>query len=317
MSLGDALDALLAVAAVGAGFTVSVMASRRAVTHTIALAAGTRLPPFAVGFTLLAIGTDLPEIANSIVASISGHGDLNVGDSVGSAATQATLVLGLLPLIGGAFVISKKRVARIGIATVFALMLGAALMIDGFISRLDAIVLLSAWIIGTAIMWGPPPPHTQLSLQLEATAKMKKVFLVLSALAVVAAGTTGAVWGLTRLAVAISTPEYVVAFFLASIGTSLPELVVTTTAIRQGQRELAIGDALGSSFLDSTLSIGIGPLIAPVAVTASFAVKGSLVAAAAIGMVALVLSLRGRHDWRSGTAFILMYLGFYVVLLVL
>jgi cation:H+ antiporter len=194
------------------------------------------------------------------VAWISGHGDLNVGDSVGSAATQATLVLGLLPLIGGAFVISKKRVARIGIATVFALLLGAALMIDGFISRLDAIVLLSAWIIGTAIMWGPAPADTQLSLQLEATAKVKKVFLVLSALALVAVGTTGAVWGLTRLAEAISTPEYVVAFFLASIGTSLPELVVTTTAIRQGQRELAIGDALGSSFLDSTLSIGIGPL---------------------------------------------------------
>jgi cation:H+ antiporter len=317
VDLGDIQNALLAVAAVGVGFTVSVLASRRAVTNTIALAAGTRLPPFVVGFTLLAIGTDLPEIANSIVSSISGHGDLNVGDSVGSAATQATLVLGLLPLIGGAFVISKKRVARIGIATVFALLLGAALMIDGFISRLDAIVLLSAWIIGTAIMWGPPPPHTQLSLQLEAAAKVKKVFLVLSALAVVAAGTTGAVWGLTRLAEAISTPEYVVAFFLASIGTSLPELVVTTTAIRQGQRELAIGDALGSSFLDSTLSIGIGPLIAPVAVTASFAVKGSLAAAGAIGIVALVLSLRGRHDKLSGVAFILMYLGFYVVLLVL
>ncbi len=193
MSLGDPLDALLAMAAVGVGFTVSVIASRRAVTNTIALAAGTRLPPFVVGFTLLAIGTDLPEIANSIVSSISGHGDLNVGDSVGSAATQATLLLGLLPLIGGAFVISRKRVARIGIATVFALLLGAALMIDGFISRLDAIVLLSAWIIATAIMWGSPPPHTQLSLQLEAIAKVKKVFLVLSALAVVAAGTTGAV----------------------------------------------------------------------------------------------------------------------------
>ncbi len=51
--------------------------------------------------------------------------------------------------------------------------------------------------------------------------------------------------------------------------------------------------------------------------TASFAVKGSLAATAAIGVVGLVLSLRGRHDWRSGTAFFLMYLGFYVVLLVL
>lgn len=312
----DFLDNVaVAVLAVAIGFVISVMASRKAVTHTADLAAGTRLPPFVVGFTLLAIGTDLPEIANSIVASISGHGDLNVGDSVGSAATQATLVLGLLPIIGGAFVVSKRRVVRIGIATVFALVLGVALMADGQLSRLDAIVLVTSWIIGTAITWGPPPTGTQMPLRLEAAAKMKKIFVVLLALASVGVATMAAVWGLTVLAEAISVPEYIVAFFLASVGTSLPELVVEITAIRQHQSELAIGDALGSSFVDSTLSIGIGPLIAPVAVTSSLVVPGSLAAAAAIGLVALIMSTRGRHDWRTGIVFVLVYLAFYFVLL--
>ncbi|MEA1902438.1 MAG: hypothetical protein U9N56_02815 [Actinomycetota bacterium] len=315
MTGNPTLDAAIAVLAVIVGFTVSVLASRRAVDHTADLAAGTRLPPFVIGFTLLAVGTDLPEIANSIVASVSGHGDLNVGDSVGSAATQVTLILGLLPIVGGALVISKRRVARIGIATVFALLLGVALMADGDISRLDAVVLVSAWIIGSAVTWGPPPSGAQMPLQLEAAAKAKKTFIALFSLAIVGGATIVAVWGLTQLASAISVPEYLVAFFLASIGTSLPELVVTITAMKRGQSELAIGDALGATFVDSTLSIGIGPLIAPIAVTTSLVIPGSLAAAAAVGVVALVLAIRGRHDWRSGFVFILIYLAFYVVLL--
>ena len=96
-----------------AGFAVTIIASRSAVGEAQKLAAGTRIPPFVLGITLVAIGTDLPEIANSIVASISGHGDINVGDSVGSAATQSTLVLGLLPFLGGAIAIGRRPVVRI------------------------------------------------------------------------------------------------------------------------------------------------------------------------------------------------------------
>lgn len=314
---GDGLlDAAIALAAVAGGFTISVFASRRAVTNTAELAAGTNIPPFVVGFTLLALGTDLPEIANSIVSSVSGHGDLNVGDSIGSAATQVTLVLGLLPILGGAaIVISKTRVLRIGIATVFALLLGAGLMLDGDITRVDALIFIAAWAIGTAVTWGPPPEGTQEELSLETTEKLKKTFVVLFALGVVGGATILAVWGLTTLAEAINVPEFIVAFFLASLGTSLPELVVATTAMRRGQTELAVGDALGATLIDSTLSIGIGPLIAPIVVTTSLVVPGSILTAGAVGMVALVLSRRGRHDWRSGAFFVLLYLTFYVVLL--
>ena len=188
-------------------------------------------------------------------------------------------------------------------------------MADGDISRLDATVFLAAWIIGSAITWGPPPEGAQMPLQLEAAEKLKKTLIVLFSLGVVGGATAGAVWGLVQLAEAIDVPTFIVAFFLAALGTSLPELVVEITAVRRGQSELAIGDALGSSFVDATLSIGIGPLIAPIAVTTSLVVPFSLAAAGAIGVVALVLALRGRHDWKSGYFFILIYLGFYVLLL--
>lgn len=309
------IGVLTPVAAVVVGFVLSVYASRRAVANTTELTAGTSIPPFVVGFTLLAIGTDLPEIATSIIASLTGNGDLVVGDAIGSVATQTTLVLGLLPFAGGALILSKTRVLRIGIATVFALLVGTGLMIDGHVSRFDALILIIAFLVGTAMTWGPPPAGTQMELSLETAQKLKKSALVLGSLAIVGGGTTVAVWGLTELSEAIGVPEYIVAFFLASIGTSLPELVVTMTAMRSRQTELAIGDAMGASFIDSTLAVGIGPVFAPIVVSSSLVVTGSLVAAVAVGMVALVLAIRGTHDWRTGVPFVLLYLLLYAVLL--
>lgn len=314
-SSASALRLALAAFAVAGGFLAAVLASRRAVVNTAELAAGTRIPRFVIGFTLLAIGTDLPEIANSIVSSLTGHGDLNVGDSVGSTATQVTLVLGLLPIVAAtSFVISRRRFGRVGASIVAALLLGAALMLDGRISRVDALLLLGAWAVGSVLTFSRAPAGTQLDLPLAARGKLVKVSAVMLALAIVGAGALSAVWGMTVLAEAMSVPEYVVAFFGASIGTSLPELIVEFTAIRQGQSELAIGDALGSSFVDATLSIGIGPLIAPVAVTSELVVRGSLVAAAAVVIVVSMLAARRRHDWMTGVVLILIYVGFYVLL---
>lgn len=314
----SALETAAAVAAVGVGFTIAVMGSRRAVTDASMLASGTRIPRFVIGFTLLAIGTDLPEIANSIVSSISGHGDLNVGDSVGSAATQITLVLGVLPLVGGVvFAISRRRFSRAGAATVGALLLGMVLMGDGDISRLDALVLIGSWLFGSFLLWGPAPSGTQLDLPLATSRKGRKVATVLFALAVVGVGAMLAVWGLTVVADQIGLPEYVIAFFLASFGTSLPELVVVLTAMRQGHKELAIGDAMGSSFVDSTLSIAIGPLIAPVAVTTSLVLKGSAIAAGAVAIVTVLLVSRARHDRISGTVLVLLYLAIYALFILL
>ena len=86
--------------AIVVGLSVTVIGSNSAVTDATKLAVGTRLPPFFIGMTLLALGTDLPEMANSIVASYTDNGDVNVGDSLGSAITQLTLVLGVLPFAG-------------------------------------------------------------------------------------------------------------------------------------------------------------------------------------------------------------------------
>ena len=141
------------------------------------------------------------------------------------------------------------------------------------------------------------------------------MLVALGALALVGAGATLAVHSLVRLAETLGVPEFLLAFFGASVGTSLPEILVDVTALRRGAPGIALGDALGSSLVDSTLSIGAGPAVAPADVTTRLAVVGSLYTLVAVATVGAVLASRRRHDRASAAVLIGLYAFSYVVLL--
>lgn len=298
------------------GLTAAILASRVVVDRARAIVAGTSISPFVIGLILLAFGTDLPEIANSVAASLSGHGDVNVGDSIGSAVTQSTLILALLPLIGGAFAVDRRDAVTTGAATVVALLIGAALMADGDLTRVDGLLLVGFWAIASyAVFRFAPPEQLELPIETQPPRRRLTWLEAAGALAVVGGGAFAAVQGFVGIAESMELPEYVVSFFLASIGTSLPELVVDATALRKGERQMAIGGLLGASLLDASVSIGSGPIVAPNEITADLALRGSLLGAVVLAVVAVVLAWRRRHDWRSAVVFVLLYAAFFPALL--
>ena len=297
------------------GFTLMVIASRQAVDAATELVAGTRVPPFVVGMTVLAIGTDLPEIANSIVASWTDHGDVNVGDSVGSAATQATLVLGLLPILVGTIRVTARGIAAAGWLAVTGLAAVVAVTIDDQFSRLDGSLLVGIWVVGSWLtLRFVRQPH-QLTLPKEPSPRGRLILKTIVSLAFVAGSAMLALWGLVELAEEWNAPEFALSFFLAAIGTSLPELAFDITAIRRGEVEMAIGDIFGSSFVDATLSVGIGPLLFPVAVTSSEVRPATIASLIAIAGVTILITRIRDHDWRSGSLLLAGYAAFFLVLL--
>lgn len=303
------------LAALVLGFGTMVLASQRAVDSATKLAAGSNIPPFVIGLTLLAVGTDLPEFANSIAASLSDHGDVNVGDSVGSAATQVTLVLGLLPFLAGPIDVPKKGVVLTGSFTVIGLGILAYGLLDGNIGRLNSLSLLTFWVAGSVVIHRRAVQNQQLTLP-EAPPKKAPLLLAMGvAFSFLALAAVIALWAIVALAERFDAPEFLVGFFLASIGTSLPELVFDITALRKGAVALAIGDLMGASFIDATASVAIGPLIAPTDITTDIAVKGTIAAMVATAAITLVFSRIKRHDWRTGTILIGIYAGFFVVMI--
>jgi len=112
-------------------------------------------------------------------------------------------------------------------------------------------------------------------------------------------------------------PEYMISFFALAIGTSLPELVVDITSVRRKEYSLAIGDIIGSNVIDATLSIGIGPLITPTAISGELATVTGVWAFIVSLIAILAIGIMGKHDRKMGILFIALYLLSYVVLFVM
>jgi cation:H+ antiporter len=187
---------------------------------------------------------------------------------------------------------------------------------DGWLGRWDGLVLVAAWAVFTYVVVRVIPgsrPEDPPAVRL--AGRGGQVGVVLAALAVVGVGATVAVRSLVHLAELAGVPEFVIAFFGASFGTSAPEIVVDFTALVRGSPAIALGDALGSSLIDATLSIGIGPIVAPAEVTASLALTGALYTLVAVGIVGGLLGGRRRHDRRSMVVLLGLYLLAYAVLL--
>ena len=298
---------------------MAIAAASPAVAYTRALAVSLGAPPFVVGAVLVSIGTDLPEIANSVVAHLEGEADVNVGDSIGSALTQYTLVLGLFPLVIAVIAISRREAALVGLLTMLGLGLVIAFVSDGSLERWEGAVLVTAWAAFAWLLFKASPALQSVAAEeapvVRWTSRRTQTLVVLVTVAIIAFGATIAVGALIDLAEETGVPELWIAFFGASLGTSAPELVVDITALMRGAPGIALGDAMGSSLVDATLSIGIGPIVKPGQVTADLAVRSTLYTLGAIFVVTVFLVARGRLD-RTGTLLLLgLYGASYAVLL--
>lgn len=316
MRLASCVDVAVQLGLLVGGLALALVASDVAVSYTRALAAALGAPSFLVGVVLVALGTDLPEIANSITAHLQGEGDVNVGDSIGSVLTQDTFVLGLFPLIVAVVAISRRQVGLVFALTIGGLLLTTLFVSDGYLGRLDGLVLVLAWVVSIAAVarWaGGHAADEPRSVRIQGHAP--RALVILAMLLLVGIGATVAVRALVDLAEGVGVPTFVLAFFGASLGTSAPEIVVDLTALARGAPGIALGDALGSSLVDATLSIGIGPLVQPAPVTARLAGVATVYTTVAVAVVATLLMLRRRHDRVSAPVLIGLYALSYVVLL--
>ena len=144
---------ILGVVILVAGILLMTLSSDKAVEHSVILASALGISPLMIDFTLVSMGTDLPEIVNSIVSCALGHGDINAGDSIGSVLTQLTLIFGILTFFGASFKVKRKEILVTGACLILALMLVVSIVEKGYISRINAF-LVGSWPIYMLITRG-------------------------------------------------------------------------------------------------------------------------------------------------------------------
>ena len=313
------LEIILAILILVGGLVLIIFSSIIAVKHSAILATALGVSPLIIGVTLVSIGTDISEIFNSIISCSLGHGDIDVGDSVGSDLTQITLIFGLLPLFTGVFFVKRKDIIVLGSCEVLSLIVIYTIVEKGYITRLNAILMVGSlgiymWLIYNA-------NKESISLRVEIiekieTTKNKKFHLLIAIVGF--GGVTLAsymiVTSVITLSRSLNIHEYIISFFIVALGTSLPELAVDINALRLKQHSIALGDIIGSCIVDSTLSIGIGQVLFPQAVTARLAVPTVLFTLVASLIVFLTIAIRKKVDKKAGILFISLYFLSYIFL---
>ena len=292
----------------------------------VALAAG--ISPLIIGLTVVAFGTSAPELAVTTSASLRGEPDLALGNVVGSNIFNVLVVLGASALFAPLLVSRRLVRLEVPLLTLSSLVvLGLAL--DGLISRFEGGLLLAGAFAYTALLFvqargggGDVPGaevgelDTQPSRGLAGI--LKDAVLIVGGLGLLIVGSGWLVDGARIFAATLGVSELVIGLTIVAAGTSLPELATSVIAAIRGQRDMAVGNVIGSNLYNVLLILGAAALVAPDGVPApAAAVRFDIPVMLGVSVACLPVFFSGLRIARwEGALFLGYYLAYtgYIVL---
>ncbi len=256
--------------AILSGLALLVVSSDRFVAGAAALARNLGISPMVVGLTIVALGTSAPEMLVSVMAALAGNPGIALGNVLGSNIANSALVVGVSALICPLLVASqtlRREFPMLFLVTAFTWLLLA----DGFLSRLDAVLLLLGmvgvllYIVRTARSARRNDPlKKELEDRAEAPMTTARALLWLFlGLAVMLLASKALVWGASGVARAYGVSDLVIGLTIVAIGTSLPELAASVISALRDEPDIAIGNVLGSNMFNLLPVLGLAGLVAP------------------------------------------------------
>ncbi|MDJ0590997.1 MAG: calcium/sodium antiporter [Pleurocapsa sp. MO_226.B13] len=308
----------LVLLVVGAEFLVKGASKIAAILH---------IPPLIIGLTIVAYGTSAPEMSVSIMSSFSGQGDIAVGNVVGSNICNILLVLGLssvvAPLVVTKQIIRSDVPIMIGVSLLF-LMFG----MDGQLSRVDGLILFIGGALYTlSLIYQSSKQGSEqdefaqeYGFSGEVTPRLWIINIIF-----VIGGSALLIFGsnlLVRSAVAIAqdfrVSELLIGLTIVAFGTSLPELATSIVASFRGERDIAVGNVLGSNIFNILTVLGIAGTLSPTGINVSDSVlQFDAPVAIAVAFACLPIFYSGKRINRwEGLLFLFYYLAYngYLIL---
>jgi len=318
-------EILFSALVIGTGLALLVIGGELLVRGASALAAMLRISPLVIGLTVVAFGTSAPELAVSVQAVYAGSGELAVGNLVGSNIANVLLILGLSALVAPLAVSSQLirfDVPLVIGASVLLLLLG----LDGEIGAWEGVLLSN--LLVAYIHWSLRKGRAE-STQGEAffgdeaisSASLRQsvavqVVLVLSGLVLLGLGGHWLVQGAVEIARALGVQELVIGLTIIAVGTSLPELVTSVLAVARGERDLAVGNVIGSNLFNILGVLGVTGILAPEGIPvppASLVLDIPIMLATAVACLPIFFTGHLIARWEGGL-FVFYYLAYMTYL---
>jgi len=256
------------------GLAVLVFGAELLVRGASRFGAAIGISPLVIGLTIVAFGTSSPEMALSVKAALTNHPDLIIGTNIGSTVFNILFILGLCSLIAP-LVVSQQLVWYEVPIMIGAHLILLVMCLDGRIDRLDALILFSGIIAYTLFAIYKGRKETKAILKEYQTAfapKMpeqnalfvgKQLVLIITGLVFCVLGANWLLDSAVILARVLGVSELVIGMTLVAASTSFPELATSIVATIRGQRDIAIGNVVGSCIFNILGIVGVAGLVAP------------------------------------------------------
>jgi cation:H+ antiporter len=322
------MDALT-IALLLAGLVLLAAGAEFLVRGASRLAATAGISPLVIGLTVVAFGTSAPEVAVSVQAVTAGQADIALGNIVGSNIFNVLVVLGLSAAVAPLLV--AQQLVRLDVPIMIGVsILVLVLALDGEISRFDGLLLVSGIVAYTVFAIRESRREgAEVAAEYErqygrarATGAgwkgwLLNISLILLGLGLLVVGARWLVAGAVGIATALGVSELVIGLTIVAAGTSLPEAATSIVAALRGERDIAVGNVVGSNISNLLFILGVAGIVAPDGLQAAPAVLSfDLPVMLAVAVACLPIFFTGhRIDRWEGILFLAYYAAYALYLI--
>ncbi|MCR9144084.1 MAG: calcium/sodium antiporter [bacterium] len=336
-----------------AGLALLIIGAETMVRGASSLAAWIGISPLVVGLTIVAYGTSAPELAVSLQAAAAGNGQIVLGNVIGSNIVNVLLILGasalIVPLVVERRLVRLEAPLLIGVSA-----LTWFFAADGQVGRIEGLLLLTGAVLYTGFIVVQSRQETAAGLASGVSDRDREnntdhenqsagendrdresknesagesdsapmrggialqILLILIGLGLLALGARWLVEGATAIARALGLSDLLIGLTVIAIGTSLPELATSIVAALRGERDLAVGNIIGSNLFNMLFVLGTSALLLPVPVSFhAIAIDLPIMFAAALACLPIFFT-NYRIDRWEGALFLVFY-AMYVAYLI-
>jgi cation:H+ antiporter len=263
-----------------AGLVLLVIGAEALVRGSSKLAAMVGISPLVIGLTIVAFGTSSPEMAVSVQSSLAGQADIALGNVVGSNIFNVLLILGLSALV--APLVVAQQLIRLDVP----IMIGVSILalffgLDGTINRSDGVILFIGILVYTAFLIYQSRKESNSEVQEEynreygnrGTSNLQQwvinLGLIGGGLVLLVLGSRWLVQSSIAIAQAIGVSQLIIGLTIVAAGTSLPELATSVIASIKGERDIAVGNVVGSNIFNILSVLGLSAAVSPTGVAVS------------------------------------------------
>jgi len=305
------------------GLALLIAGGEAMVRGASTLAVRVGISPLVIGLVVVSAATSAPELAVTVGAVLEGEPGLAIGNVIGSNIANILLVLGLSAVLSP--LVIQRQVVRFDIPVMLGIsVLLVVVSLDGVLSLWDGVLLLAGLVLHAvmSIVVGRKESQEATTVASEMPLNSKPVRLWLAIILVIAGvgllvvGAQALVTGAVNIATDLGVSSLVIGLTVVAIGTSLPELATSIVALRRGERDMAVGNIVGSNIFNIGLVLGLPAILFAEGIPipdAAIALDLPLMLAAAVALLPIAFTGFIIARW-EGSLFVALYVAYLLYL---